>query len=443
MFKPCSQLGLSVKQQAPPVAQPPPRNVIVPHAATDPGRDDPAPFSTLSERAPGAFLRTVSRGRVNAPRDRSGGATRLAFLAAGFSMGCWSPLIPFARTRLGASDAQVGLLLLSLGVGSIAAMPATAALSARLGTRPIIMVSGLGLTATLPLLASVTSPVGLAGALLLFGALIGTLDVAMNVHAVEVERASAKPLMSGFHALYSVGGLCGSGGLTFLLSKGLQPLPSAVCGSIVVLVSMLGAAPHLLRTRPSGHGPLFVVPHGTVLLLAALAAAAFLTEGAILDWGALLIMDTRQIGVTHAGVGYLLFSVAMTLGRLSGDRVVALAGARRVLFWGGLTTVAGFLVLLVVPPVTAAMTGFLLIGFGASNIVPVLFSQAGRQRAMPPAFAVAALTTTGYAGILAGPAAIGYLAHVAGLARAFWLLGALMCLLPLSAARATRAASPA
>jgi len=182
-----------------------------------------------------------------------------------------------------------------------------------------------------------------------------------------------------------------------------------------------------------------VAPRGVVLLLAGLAAATFLVEGALLDWSALLIVGAGLASVAQGGIGYMVFSIAMTIGRLTGDRIVAAFGNARVLAGGGLLAVAGFALLLLAPTTSVAMLGFLLIGFGASNIVPVLFSLTGRQTVMPAALAVAALTTTGYAGILAGPAVIGFVSEGIGLKAAFWLLAALMALVPIFARRAAKA----
>jgi predicted MFS family arabinose efflux permease len=374
----------------------------------------------------------------SADRAETRFATRLAFLAAGFGMGCWSPLIPYVKTRLGAGEAAIGLLLLCLGIGSIVAMPVTGALSSRHGSRPMIVAGGIGLAAMLPVLSVADSAWLMASALLLFGASLGTIDVAMNVHAVEVEVASGEPLMSGFHALFSIGGFAGSGGLTLMLSTGLTPFPAAICAAVITLAAVLFAWPRLLRSRRAGDNKIFAIPRGFVLLLAVLTAVAFLAEGAILDWSALLITESRLVSVTQGGLGYALFSIAMTIGRLSGDRFVARAGNFRVLLWSGLTAIAGFAILLTAPIAAIAMGGFLLIGFGASNIVPVLFSQAGRQTAMPIGLAISAISTAGYAGILAGPAAIGLLANAIGLKEAFWLLAGLTALVPIFAKQVAR-----
>ena len=137
-------------------------------------------------------------------------ATRLAFLVAGFGLACWAPLVPLAKQRLMIDDGILGLLLLCLGIGSVGAMLLTGALSARYGSKPMIIVGGLGVAVLLPLLSIASSPLTLGLSLLAFGAALGSLEVAMNIHAVEVERAAGRPLMSGFHALFSIGGFAGS-----------------------------------------------------------------------------------------------------------------------------------------------------------------------------------------------------------------------------------------
>ena len=360
-------------------------------------------------------------------------ATRLAFLVAGFGISCWAPLVPFAKERLAVDDGTLGLLLLCIGIGSVVAMQFTGALSARYGSKPAIVAGGLGLALILPLLSIAATPSTLALALLGFGAALGSLDVAMNIHAVEVERAAGRPLMSGFHALFSVGGFAGSTLITSLLSWRLDPLASTLACSAIMLVAILFAWPRLLVGAQGEKGPLFVMPRGIVLLIAALAAVSFLVEGALLDWSALLIVNTGLVAATKGGVGYMLFAIAMTAGRLTGDAVTARIGDRNTLLWGGILAVAGFTLLLTAPIAFLAMAGFVLIGHGAATIVPLLFRTAGSQTVMPAALAISAMTTTGYAGILAGPAAIGFVSNAVGLRNAFWMLAALLCLVPLTA----------
>jgi predicted MFS family arabinose efflux permease len=376
---------------------------------------------------------------VSSDRPATRLATRLSFLVAGFGIACWAPLVPFAKVRLDLDDGTLGILLLCIGIGSVAAMMAAGSLSARYGSRPVILVGGFGLAVILPILpvAPTTALQGIS--LLIFGAALGALDVAMNVHAVEVERAAERPLMSGFHALFSIGGLLGAALMAILLTLGVGPFAStSVCAGLM-LAAMTVAWPRLLPATTTGNGeaPLIVRPRGVVILVAALAAAIFLVEGAMLDWSALLISGKALLARNQAGLGYTLFAAAMTCGRLAGDWVTARIGDRNTLIGGGLIAVAGFVVLLTAPIAAAALAGFLLIGLGASNIVPVFFRRAGSQTVMPPALAVAAITMTGYAGVLLGPALIGYVATFVGLPTSFWLLAGLVCLVPLTAREAT------
>ena len=360
-------------------------------------------------------------------------ATRIAFFVAGFGIACWAPLVPFAKQRLAVDDAALGLLLLCLGVGSVSAMLATGVLCARFGSKPVITASGLALALILPLLAVASTAATLALALFAFGAALGALDVAVNIHAIEVERAEGRPLMSGFHAQFSIGGFAGAGLMTLLLAMGADVLISAVACSGLAALAILLAAPRLLKSAPAKAGPLLALPHGFVMLLAALAFIMFLVEGAMLDWSALLLISTKHFAAAQAGVGYMLFSIAMTVGRLGGDAVVSRTGDRATLVWGSGLAIAGFIILLIVPFALLSLAGFLLIGLGASNLVPILFRKAGAQSRIPVELAVAAVTMAGYSGVLLGPAAIGFVAEFTGLQTAFLMLAALLAIVTLSA----------
>ena len=359
-------------------------------------------------------------------------ATRLAFFTAGFSLACCAPLFPFFKESVDVDKTQFGVLLLCLGFGSIVAMPVTGVLAARSGARPFILLGGYGLIAMLPLLALSQTPIALGAALFVFGASLGTIDVAMNVHGAEIEAIEDRPLMSNFHAQFSIGGFFGAGLVTLLLSLSIPVLACAIMGAIVALASMLLARSRFLKVSGKDPEPI-VVPRGIVLLLAILAAITFLVEGALLDWGALLIIDLELAEPESAGVGYILFSIAMVMARLTGDRIVERCGEYLVLLVGGSIAILGIASILLSTNSVVALLGFVLIGLGAANVVPILFSAAGRQNLMPPGIAIASVTTTGYAGILMGPALIGFISGASTLAVAFWILALLMVTVPISA----------
>jgi len=365
-------------------------------------------------------------------------ATRSAFVVAGFISACWSPLIPFAKTRLDVNDAQLGLLLLTFGVGSLLGVSVAGLFATRIGARPIVLAAGLGLCVFLPALSVAASPVTLGSTLFLFGASLGALDVAMNAHGVEVEKAAGVPLMSGFHALFSLGGFAGAALMTLSLRSHVSVLAATIVASLSAACLIATAATGLLKARPPDPRiALFVLPSGLVVVIAVLAATMFLAEGAVFDWSGLLIVDLGVTSRANAGVGFILFSIAMTVGRISGDLVVRRLGGRRVLQWGGGLAILGLALVLTRPFAPLAVGGFLLVGLGAANVVPVLFSAAGRQTSMPPTLAVAAVTSTAYAGVLAGPPVLGFVAHAVGLPAAFWLLTGLLLLVPLLARTAT------
>jgi predicted MFS family arabinose efflux permease len=368
-------------------------------------------------------------------------STRLAFLAAGMAMSSWAPLVPYAQARTGVEAAQLGLLLLCLGIGSLLAMPVTGILAARFGCRRVILLSGLGCCAVFPFLAIAPSAPLLALALFLFGATIGTLDVSMNVQAVIVEKDYGGALMSGFHGLFSVGGIVGAGSMSAMLWLGMDIVSASVAMTIAVALVLLAAGPNLLREAPAAErdAPMLVVPRGAVVLIGVLCMFVFLAEGAVLDWSAVLLTNGGMSGA-QGGLGYAAFAVAMTICRLNGDRIVQRWGGRRIMLLGGLASALGFLLVVLAPSAWLALPGFVLIGCGASNIVPVLFTAAGSQRDMPASLAVSAISTIGYAGILAGPGVIGFVAHAVGLQWAFAALACGMLVVALSGSSVAPAA---
>lgn len=362
-------------------------------------------------------------------------ATRVVFFITGFGSAAWAALVPFAKARADISDGALGLLLLCLGIGSIVTMPIAGACAPRFGCRRVMIVAALVMAAALPFLAALSALPLLVAALMLFGAGVGAMDVTINIQAIIVERASGRSMMSGFHGLFSLGGIAGAGGMAALLSAGASPFVAALCVSLCIVAALAVSARHLLPYGARNEGPAFAVPHGIVLLLGALAFVLFLAEGAILDWSAVFLTSVRNLDASYAGLGYAAFATTMTVGRLAGDRIVDRLGQKRVVLIGGLCAAFGFVVATAVPFWEATLLGYALVGVGCANIVPVLFSAVGRQDVMPENVAVPAITTLGYAGILAGPAGIGFVAHLTSLPTAFLVLAAMLVAVSLSSRR--------
>jgi len=350
----------------------------------------------------------------------------MLFFISGAAAATWAALVPFAKARAGLDEGSLGLLLLCLGVGSIVAMPIAGALVARYGCRRVVTVATIAICVTLPMLAVAATLPLLAVTLFIFGAGLGSADCAFNMQAVIVEGASRKPLMSGFHGCYSAGGIVGGGLISGLLTLGATPLMSAFAGAVFAAVLLAAAFAGSLPYGSHSKGPPFALPRGIVLFLGILCFIVFLAEGAMLDWSAVFLTEKRGVELSRAGFGFACFSVSMTFGRLAGDGIVKRLGPRVVVIAGGLVATVGIVLATLVPAWWICLLGYLLVGLGCSNIVPIIFSAVGVQKAMPQSVAVPAVVTLGYAGVLTGPAGIGYIAHHSSLSTAFLCVAALM-----------------
>lgn len=370
-------------------------------------------------------------------------ATRAIFLVCGLGIASWAPMVPLVKERLAINDANLGLLLLFLGGGAISMMPISGLLGHRYGSRILILVASLVLALILPLLILFASIPLMAIALFIFGAAVGTLDVAMNSHAVQVQNRHGQHIMSSMHGLFSVGGLLGSLGLGFLIKLGLQPMYAAVSIAlliVVIVVSMYNSLfthsveKEIMNDEEKTEEPLvkpagrFLWLHASVLSLGAMCFAAFLAEGSILDWSAVFLKENRGVEEAFAGMGYAAFSLAMATMRLLGDGLIHRLNTKKIVVGGGLIAAFGLFLAVMVPHTVVSLVGFVLLGIGAANIVPVFFTEGGKLKQVPASIAIPAITTIGYAGQLAGPALLGLIAHHFSLPLALGFSGFLLLL---------------
>lgn len=360
-------------------------------------------------------------------------ATRAAFFLPGFATAAWAPLVPFAKNRTGLDEGSLGLVLLCLGAGSLLAMPIAGMLAARHGCRAVMIATLVMVIATLPLLAVAPSPLTLGLVLFVFGAGVGACDCVMNMQAIMVERDSGRPMMSGFHAFYSIGGAVGAGAMTALLAFHLPPWLVCLLASAVMAALLAISLPFWRTDKAPSDAPMFAVPHGVVLAIGVLCFVAFLAEGSVLDWSAVFLHEVQQVDPSRAGLGYLAFAIAMTVTRLVDDGVVARLGRHRSILIGSLVAAGGFALATFATWMPLALCGYALVGLGCANIVPALFSMAGNQKVMPESLAIPAITTLGYAGVLAGPALIGFVAQASSLVFAFSAVAVTLVLVGLCA----------
>ena len=355
-------------------------------------------------------------------------AARAFFFIGGFGTATWAPLVPLLRERLMVGDDVLGMLLLCIGVGSLLTMPLSGALAMRLGCRRVVMTASI-LFAAILLLVSCVDALSLAVPIvLIFGAVMGCIDVVVNIVAVLVEKGIGRRIMSGMHAFWSLGGFVGAGLYGVWVGLlGLSPFQSTAiaAGLILLLTAVFGR--HLIPYGGGG-GALLALPRGIIVFVGMTAFIAFLSEGAVMDWGGVYLTTVRGMDLALAGTGYSVFSAAMLTMRFLGDRVVQRIGALLVAVGGALLAFGGILLVMFAPIDALLYVGFFAIGIGSANIVPVFFSLMGRQNVMPVSAAVSAVSTMGYLGILAGPAAIGFVSSLTTLQTAFAMLAALSIL---------------
>jgi len=327
-------------------------------------------------------------------------------------------------------------MMLGLGGGAFAVTPVVGFLINRLGCRAVIIAAGLSFCACLPTLTLLPGVVPMAGALVLFGATVAVVDVAMNAQAVVVESASGRPMMSGFHGLFSLGGLIGSAFMSLLLRLGTTSFAATTGIALAAVVVLLSQAPGMLLRAPAPETTPHL-PRGRLALVGALCFVGFMAEGAVLDWSAVLLRFDLGGDAGTAGAGYAAFSTAMAVGRLCGDSLQHRVGPATVLRLGALLAAGGFAVLSTLPFVAAAITGCALIGLGLANIVPALFSAAARSPGMTAGPAISAVATLGYVGLLAGPGLIGLVANATSLPMALGGLAVMVLTIAAAARRIT------
>jgi predicted MFS family arabinose efflux permease len=377
--------------------------------------------------------RTCVQGNERGVSDAVASARRATgafFALGGVSVSTWAALVPLTKARLGLDDGTLGAVLLAFGGGTIVATLLAARLMARYGSRRALIAAAPLLCLSLPLLAHAPSTPALAALLFAFGAFVGLAGVAANAQAIAVQTMAGRPMMSSFHALFSVGGLTGAG-LSSLLFRGgmaVETTTATIAAALLLLVAATGrglVADHATMDTPAPPGRRGLPPV-PVLIVGLMTFALYLSEGAVLDWGAVFFHEARGYDVATAALGYAAFSVAMATGRLLGDRVVSRVGPVAVIRWGTALAALGFLTVVLAPNEVLGLLGCALIGVGASNVVPTLISASARVSDLPTSAAVSTVVAMGTVGLIAGPASIGFLAQHTGLGVALGTLAAML-----------------
>ncbi|MDX1523089.1 MAG: MFS transporter, partial [Anaerolineae bacterium] len=364
------------------------------------------------------------------PKTHSINASRWAVFTVFFINGAifanWVSRIPRVQANLAMSEGTLGLVLLSLAVGVLAALSMAGGLIARFGSRPVTVAGALTLCALLPPLALMPHPLALAVNLFLFGAAMSLMDVAMNAQGVDVERELGRSVMSSFHAAFSIGGVVGAtiGGVMayFSIGAALHFLIAAIGFLPLILLTAPVLLPTSAAAIPNQTEPVFRLPARVLWPLGAVAFCAAIGEGAMADWSGVYLKSVVGTDAGTAALGFAAFSLTMTAGRLVGDRLTMRFQPALLVRVGGVIASLGVLLAILLPQVAPALLGFAAVGAGLSIVVPLAFSAAGNVPNIQAGAGIAGVATIGYAGFLAGPPIIGLVADVTSLRVAMLLV---------------------
>lgn len=340
-------------------------------------------------------------------------AVNLYFFINGVIFASWAARLPRLQEDFAFDNKLLGFVLLAHSIGAFIAMPITGWLINIKGSRYVTSVSGYLFPFFFMMIPFVPERLLVFVPFFLMGAATGIMDVAMNAQAVEVEKEVGKPIMTMFHALFSigmvVGGLLGSFFISMDASLTQHFVVIGICGLMVLLIASRYLLPDTIQEDNSDE-VLFALPKGPIVGLGIIAFCCMMGEGAMSDWSTNYMKHIVGSTKDFHAFGLIGFAAMMTFGRLFGDKGRALYGDRTMMLGGAVFSLFGIVLILTLFHPFLVIIGFGLVGLGLANIVPIVFSLAGSFPGIKPGMGIAMATTIGYAGFMFGPPVIGFLA---------------------------------
>lgn len=346
-------------------------------------------------------------------------AVKIAFFLNGFIYANWVSRLPRIQEQFKADNGTIGIVLLSLSLGAVAAMPFTGWIIMKNGSRRLTIFSVLAYCIFVPLIPFMPNLIALIILSIIIGMFTGMLDIAMNAQAVMVEHRYNKPIMTSFHAFFSIGMAVGAwcGALFADLKYSLSD--HFIIIAVVSLAAAIWVSQNLIKDKPAkgetDGSPLFRLPNRALISVGIIAFCCMMGEGAMADWTVNFMENIAHATKTVAPIALSGFATSMTVGRILGDYARARFGDGNLVIYGGLLSIAGLLLALAFPQPFIAIAGFFLVGLGLSTIVPITYSIAGNEKELPRGVGLSMVTTVGYSGFLFGPPVIGFIADQSSL----------------------------
>lgn len=346
------------------------------------------------------------------------------FFVSGLGFSTWASRIPTIQQELHLNEAQLGAVLFALPIGLMGTLPVTGLLLSRFDSRRILLIGAIFFNIMLCGIGFATHTWQLVVALICFGSSRNLLNISANAQSIGVQALYDRSIIARFHGVWSLATFAGAALGSLMVSFSVSPAWHFTIVSILLSVLTFYAYPGSVPQQPKPHErrPLFVLPDRTLVKYGLISFASMACEGTMIDWTGIYFQKTVHASRAGATLGYVVYTVAQTLGRFTGDRLANRFGVRHMLTYSGLLIATGLLLATLLPyPITAGL-GFMLTGFGVSCVIPMVFSMAGRSAGMTSGSAIAAVSTVGYLGFLIVPPLVGTIAQAAGLQWSFGLI---------------------
>jgi MFS family permease len=349
------------------------------------------------------------------------------FFCQGLCFASWASRIPDLKSSLHLSDAALGSILLALPAGQLLAMPFSGRLVTSFGSRKVLRICAVLYAICLTNIGLATQPWHLAVGLFLFGICGNMCNISVNTQAVGAEKIYDRPIMTSFHGVWSTAGFTGAAIGLFMMGRYVSPYVHFWTIASLVIIAALTAQKYLVsgRAAKTERKSFFSRPDTMLMQLGVIGFFSMASEGAMFDWSGVYFQQIVHAPKSLIALGYLTFMIAMASGRFAGDRLILRYGRKNMLRASGILISTGLFTSVLFPHIITATIGFLIVGFGVSSVVPMVYSAAGKNSKIPPGIALAAVSSISFLGFLMGPPLIGYVAELLNLRYSFALIGLL------------------
>ena len=350
------------------------------------------------------------------------------YFGMGFCFASWASRIPDIKSFLNLSEGELGTILLALPIGQLSAMPFSGKIVTRFGSRKVLLFALPFYAFSLTNIGLAEQPWQLALGLYLFGICGNFSNISINTQGVYTEQIFKKAIMGSFHGSWSLAGFCGAlVGLVMMAFK-LTPYQHFLIVFALVGIIIFINYRNLAKVKVVKHDtfelkPRFGKPDKSLVWLGVIGFCCMASEGIMFDWSGVYFKDIVKAPGALVILGYTSFMVTMASGRFLSDILVRKFGAKKILLFSGITISMGLYTAVIFPYLIPSTIAFMMVGFGVSNVIPIVYSTTGRITTLPTGEALTIVTGISFLGFLMGPPIIGHIAELTSLRYSFAFIG--------------------